>query len=41
MFFYALKSAGPEGGVETRARKARGLTTPRGLADFSVSENHV
>ena len=41
MFFYALTSAGPEGGVETRAWKARFLTTPRGLADLSVSENNV
>ena len=41
MFFYALTSAGPKGGVETRAWKARVLTTPKGLADVSVSENHV
>ena len=39
MFFYALTSAGPRGCVESKAWKARGLTTPRGLAD--VSENHV
>ena len=31
----------PEGGVEARSRKATVLTTPRGLADVSVSENHV
>ena len=31
----------PEGGVETRARNAKVLTTPRGLADVSVSETHV
>ena len=31
----------PNGDVETRAWKARVLTTPRGLADVSVSENHV
>ena len=27
--------------VETRAWKASVLTTPRGLADVNVSENHV
>ena len=26
---------------EARARKASGLTTPRGIADVSVSENNV
>ena len=29
------------GGVETRACKARVLTTPRGLADVVVSEKNV
>ena len=38
---YALTSAGPEGGVETRAFKTRVLTTLRCLADVNVSENHV
>ena len=31
----------PEGEVETQAWKTRVLTTPEGLADVSVSENHV
>ena len=30
-----------KGGVKTPAWKARVLATPRGLADVSVSENHV
>ena len=29
-----------QGGVETQTRKARVMTTPEGLADLSVSENH-
>ena len=31
----------PEGGVETLPRKAKVLTTPRGLVDINVSEKHV
>ena len=31
----------PQGGIENRAWKARVLTSPKCLADVSVSENHV
>ena len=41
MFCYALHLLDLEGGVETRAFKARVLSTPRGLADVSVPENNV
>ena len=38
MHLYLLAS---EDDVETRAWKARVLTTQRGLADVNVSKNHV
>ena len=31
----------PEGGVETKPERRGFKRPPRGLADFSVSENHV
>ena len=42
MFFYAVTSSGPPGVVLKPEPERRGFEQPlRGLADVSVSENHV
>ena len=39
MIFYTLPSAGLVGCIETKAFKARALTTPEGLTERCVSKN--
>ena len=41
LFFYASTSAGPRGWWWNPSLKGEGFYDPRGLADVSVSENHV